>query len=62
MKRIKLTVAYDGTNYHGWQVQPNADTIEGELNKAISELTREQIEVIGTCRTILAAFLAFAKN
>ena len=36
MKRIKLTVAYDGTNYHGWQVQPNADTIEGELNKAIS--------------------------
>ena len=47
MKRIKLTVAYDGTNYHGWQVQPNADTIEGELNKAISELTGEQIEVIG---------------
>lgn len=46
MKRIKLTVAYDGTNYHGWQVQPNADTIEGELNKAISELTGEQIEVI----------------
>ena len=51
MKRIKLTVAYDGTNYHGWQVQPNADTIEGELNKAISELTREQIEVIGASRT-----------
>ena len=51
MKRIKLTVAYDGTNYHGWQVQPNADTIEGELNKAISELTGEQIEVIGASRT-----------
>ena len=51
MKRIKLTVAYDGTNYHGWQVQPNADTIEGELNKAISELTGEQIEGIGASRT-----------
>ena len=51
MKRIKLTVAYDGTNYHGWQIQPNADTIEGELNKAISELTGEQIEVIGASRT-----------
>lgn len=51
MKRIKLTVAYDGTNYHGWQVQPNACTTEGELNKAISELTGEQIEVIGASRT-----------
>ena len=47
MKRIKLTVAYDGTNYHGWQIQPNAITVEGELNKAISELTGEHIEVIG---------------
>ena len=35
MRRILLTVAYDGTNYHGWQVQDNGDTIEGELNKAI---------------------------
>ena len=51
MKRIKLTVAYDGTNYHGWQIQPNAITVEGELNKAISELTGEHIEVIGASRT-----------
>ena len=51
MKRIKLTVAYDGTNYHGWQIQPNAVTVEGELNKAISELTGEHIEVIGASRT-----------
>ena len=29
MKRIKITVAYDGTLYHGWQIQPNAVTIEG---------------------------------
>ena len=51
MKRIKLTVAYDGTNYHGWQIQPNAVTVEGELNKVISELTGEHIEVIGASRT-----------
>lgn len=51
MKRIKLTVAYDGTNYHGWQVQPNAVTIEGKLNEAISELTKETIQVIGASRT-----------
>lgn len=51
MKRIKLTVAYDGTNYHGWQVQPNAVTIEGKLNEAISALTKEPIQVIGASRT-----------
>lgn len=32
MKRVKLIVAYDGTNYHGWQTQPNAVTIEEVLN------------------------------
>lgn len=51
MKRIKLTVAYDGTNYHGWQVQPNGITIEGILNQALTELTREPITVIGASRT-----------
>ena len=39
MKRIRLTVAYDGTNYNGWQVQPNGITIEGVLNRALAELT-----------------------
>lgn len=51
MKRIMLTVAYDGTAYNGWQVQPNGVTIEGELNKALCELTGEHIEVIGASRT-----------
>lgn len=50
-KRVKLTVAYDGTNYHGWQLQENSVTIEGELNKALSELTGENITVIGASRT-----------
>ncbi|MDE7310251.1 MAG: tRNA pseudouridine(38-40) synthase TruA [Eubacterium sp.] len=51
MKRIKLTVAYDGTNYHGWQVQPNGITIEGVLNQAITALTGEPAAVIGASRT-----------
>ena len=40
MKRVKLIVAYDGTNYNGWQVQPNGITIEGELNHHLSELLK----------------------
>ena len=51
MRRIKLTVAYDGTNYCGWQVQPNGITIEEVLNKAICTLTGEEIAVIGASRT-----------
>lgn len=51
MKRVKLVVAYDGTEYHGWQYQPNAMTIEGELNKALTNLLGEEIQVIGASRT-----------
>ena len=51
MKRIKLTIAYDGTNYCGWQVQPNGITIEEVLNKTLSKLTGENILVIGASRT-----------
>lgn len=51
MKRIMLTVAYDGTNYNGWQVQPNGVTIEGELNQALCALMQEDIAVIGASRT-----------
>ena len=51
MKRFKLTVAYDGTDYCGWQVQPNGITVEEVLNRALSELTGEKITVIGASRT-----------
>lgn len=51
MKNIKLVVAYDGTNYSGWQIQPNAVTIEQQLDKAINSLTGENIHVIGASRT-----------
>lgn len=51
MKRIKLIVAYEGTNYCGWQIQPSGITIEEVLNKALSELLGEEIKVIGASRT-----------
>lgn len=51
MKRVMLTVAYDGTNYHGWQIQPNGETVEGVLNRCLSELMGEKIEVTGASRT-----------
>lgn len=51
MKRIKLTVAYDGTNYCGWQVQDNGITVEAVLNRHLSELLGEPIRVTGASRT-----------
>ena len=51
MKRVKLVVAYDGTNYKGWQVQPNGVTIEEVLNRELSALFGEEITVTGASRT-----------
>lgn len=51
MKRIKLVVAYEGTNYCGWQIQPSGITIEEVLNKTLSELLGESIKVTGASRT-----------
>ena len=50
-KRILLIVSYDGTDYHGWQMQENENTIEGKLNEALTKLTGEHIEVTGASRT-----------
>ena len=49
--KVKLVVAYDGTNYCGWQVQPNGITVEEVLNRALSELLGEEITVTGASRT-----------
>jgi tRNA pseudouridine38-40 synthase len=49
--RVKLTVAYDGTNYCGWQIQPNGVTIEEKLNEAVSSLFGQPIRVTGASRT-----------
>lgn len=51
MKRVKLIVAYDGTNYCGWQIQPNGVTIEQKLNEALTALLKEEIKVTGASRT-----------
>ena len=51
VKRIRLIVAYDGTDYCGWQIQDNAVTIEGELHQALCELLKEEIQIIGASRT-----------
>lgn len=50
-RRILLVVAYDGTNYHGWQAQPGSVTVEGVLNGTLSSLFQEEIQVIGASRT-----------
>ncbi len=51
MRKIKLTVAYDGTPFGGWQIQPNATSIQELIEKALSILLREKIVVIGAGRT-----------
>lgn len=48
---VKLTITYDGTNYCGWQVQPNKITIQEVIEKALLTLTGEKIKVIGSGRT-----------
>lgn len=51
MRRIRIVVAYDGTDYCGWQIQPNGITIEEILNREISKVTGEEIRIIGASRT-----------
>ena len=51
MRRIKLTVAYDGTAYCGWQVQNNGITVQEMLNRALTELFGTEIRTIGASRT-----------
>ena len=51
MKRVKLVTAYDGTNYHGSQIQNNGETIEGVLKMELSSLLKEEIQIIGASRT-----------
>lgn len=51
MSRYFITLAYDGTNYHGWQIQPNAKSVEEELEKSLSTLLRMPIDIVGAGRT-----------
>ena len=52
MNRYFIYLAYDGTNYHGWQIQPNGDSVQETLNRALRTFLRnESIEVVGAGRT-----------
>ena len=49
--RYFITLAYDGTDFHGWQIQPNGNSVQEELQKALSTLMRQPMEVVGAGRT-----------
>ena len=49
--RYFITLSYDGTRYHGWQVQPNGISVQGELQRALSLILRTDIQVTGAGRT-----------
>ena len=51
MKRVRLIISYDGTNYCGWQIQKNGITVEEIINRELSSLLKEDIAVIGASRT-----------
>src|SRR5690554_1364823 len=51
MKNIMIEIEYDGTNYNGWQIQPNGKTIQEEIMKALKKLTGKEISVNGSGRT-----------
>ncbi len=51
MRNIKLTIEYDGKDFNGWQKQPNKLNIQGEIERAIEQITNEKIELIGSGRT-----------
>lgn len=49
--RYFITLSYDGTNYHGWQVQPGADSVQARINDALSKLLGGGVECVGAGRT-----------
>lgn len=51
MHRYFIYLAYDGTNYHGWQIQPNGSSVQETLMRALSTFLRREIEVVGAGRT-----------
>ena len=49
--RLFIELSFNGSNFHGWQIQPNANTIQAELNKALSVILKDVISVVGAGRT-----------
>ena len=50
-KTYKLTIAYDGTRYYGWERQPGRDTVQGKLEGVLERLAGEFVDVVGAGRT-----------
>ena len=50
-RNIRLELQYDGTEYHGWQIQPNIKTIQGELTQILENITQDSIQLCGSGRT-----------
>jgi tRNA pseudouridine38-40 synthase len=59
MNRYLIQLAYNGTNYHGWQVQPNALTVQEVLEKGVSVLTGQKVEITGAGRTDTGVHASF---
>jgi tRNA pseudouridine38-40 synthase len=51
MRYFKLTIAYDGTDFHGWQIQANKPTIQGEIVNVLRRITQENVQLHGAGRT-----------
>jgi tRNA pseudouridine38-40 synthase len=51
MRRVRITVSYDGTDYHGWQIQPSLPTIQGTLEDVAAQLEKTPVQVTGSGRT-----------
>jgi tRNA pseudouridine38-40 synthase len=51
VRNIKLTIEYDGTDFHGWQIQPGLETIQGVIKERIAQITQGEVNLIGAGRT-----------
>ena len=51
VRKIKMKIAYDGADYHGWQIQPGFKTIQEEVNRALTDLLRTEVHVTAASRT-----------
>src|SRR5260221_6853826 len=51
MRYFKLTIAYDGTDFHGWQIQANKPTIQGEIVNVLRRITQENVQLHAAGRT-----------